>query len=126
MTTEESMNERKNEPMSKTHSKPRQFSVLLTSAAMLALLAQPVLGQGNSAALYKSKCASCHGADGTASATGKKLGAQDLQSPDVQKMSDADLSASITNGKKKMPPYAKALKPEDITGLVAYIRTLKK
>ncbi|RDJ94020.1 hypothetical protein B4Q13_17750 [Lacticaseibacillus rhamnosus] len=65
------------------------------AAAILALLTQPVLGQGNSAALYKSKCASCHGADGTASATGKKLGAQDLQSPDVQKMSDADLSASL-------------------------------
>ena len=98
----------------------------LASLALLALIVIPAQGQGNSAVLYKSKCASCHGADGTASATGKKLGAQDLQSTDVQKMSDADLTASITNGKKKMPPYAKSLKPDDIAGLVAYIRTLKK
>jgi mono/diheme cytochrome c family protein len=41
-------------------------------------------------------------------------------------MSDAQLSTVITNGKNKMPAYGKSLKAEDITGLVAYIRTLKK
>jgi mono/diheme cytochrome c family protein len=40
-------------------------------------------------------------------------------------MSDADLTDIITNGRNKMPRYA-ALKPEEIKGLVAYIRTLKK
>ena len=32
----------------------------------------------------------------------------------------------ITNGKNKMPKYGASLKPEDIKGLVAYIRTFKK
>jgi mono/diheme cytochrome c family protein len=41
-------------------------------------------------------------------------------------MSDAQLSDVITNGKSKMPAYGKSLKPDDIKGLVAYIRTLKK
>jgi mono/diheme cytochrome c family protein len=41
-------------------------------------------------------------------------------------MSDTELSTVITNGKNKMPPYGKSLKPEDVQGLVAYIRTLKK
>ena len=73
----------------------------------------------------KSKCAACHGADGTGSPMGKKMGAHDFTSADVQKMSDAELTDIITNGKNKMPKYG-SLKPEDIKGLVAFIRTLKK
>ena len=40
-------------------------------------------------------------------------------------MSDERLFNSISNGKGKMPKYG-SLKSEDIKGLVAYIRTLKK
>jgi len=79
----------------------------------------------DASALFKSKCAGCHGADGTGSAMGKKMGAHDFTSADVQKMSDAELTDIITNGKNKMPKYG-SLKPEEIKGLVAYIRTLKK
>jgi mono/diheme cytochrome c family protein len=57
---------------------------------------------------------------------GKAMGAHDLVSAEVQQMSDAQLSDVITNGKSKMPAYGKSLKPDDIKGLVAYIRTLKK
>ncbi len=79
----------------------------------------------DASALFKSKCAACHGADGTGSAMGKKLGAHDFTTDEVQKMSDAQLADIITNGKNKMPKYA-SLKPEEVKGLVAYIRTLKK
>jgi mono/diheme cytochrome c family protein len=41
-------------------------------------------------------------------------------------MSDADLTGIIENGKNKMPKYADKLKPEEVKGLVAHIRTLKK
>ena len=75
---------------------------------------------------YTSKCAGCHGSDGTGSAMGKTMGAHDFTSAEVQQMSDAQLSDIITNGKSKMPAYGKSLKPDDIKGLVAYIRTLKK
>jgi cytochrome c6 len=93
------------------------FAVVLTLS--LAAHAQ------DASALYKSKCAACHGADGTGSAMGKKLGAHDFTTDEVQKMSDAQLADTITNGKNKMPKYA-SLKPEEVKGLVAYIRTLKK
>ena len=83
-------------------------------------------GQSPSETLYKSKCAMCHGADGTGSATGQKMGAHDFTTAEVQGMSDAELSAIVTNGKNKMPAYGKSLKADDIKGLVAYIRTLKK
>ena len=56
---------------------------------------------------------------------GKKMGTHDFTSAEVQKMSDADLTDIIANGKNKMPKYG-SLKPEEIKGLVAYIRTLKK
>jgi len=74
--------------------------------------------------VYKAKCVACHGADGSGTAVGTKLGAHDLRSADVQKMSDAQLTEIITNGKNKMPAYGKSMKPDGVKGLVAYIRTL--
>jgi mono/diheme cytochrome c family protein len=97
---------------------------LATVLAVVLSLSLPV-GAQDASALFKSKCAGCHGADGTGSAMGKKMGAHDFTTADVQGMSDAQLADTITNGKNKMPKYA-SLKPEDIKGLVAYIRTLKK
>jgi cytochrome c6 len=73
-------------------------------------------------ATFKTKCAGCHGADGK----GKEaLKTQDLGSPDVQKMSDANLSGIITNGKGKMPPY-KSMSADQVKDMVAYIRSLAK
>jgi mono/diheme cytochrome c family protein len=76
---------------------------------------------------FKAKCAGCHGPDGKGNtAAGKAVGAHDFASPDVQKMSDADLAGIISMGKNKMPPYAKTLKEAEIMSLVAYIRSLGK
>ena len=94
-----------------------------------------VLGMGagsasygdDGAALYKTKCAACHGADGKGETTiGKANKLRDLGSEDVQKLSDADLTAIVTSGKNKMPAYGKSLKPEQIKDLVAFVRTFKK
>ena len=101
------------------------FAVGTTLAIALAFRSS-ASAQSASEALYKAKCASCHGADGSGSPMGKKLGVHDFQSADVQKMSDKELSDIITNGKSKMPAYGKPLKAEDIQGLVAHIRSLKK
>src|ERR1700741_4523067 len=77
--------------------------------------------------LYKAKCAACHGPDGKGeTAMGKANKLRDLASADVQKQSDEDLTTIITAGKNKMPAYGKSLKPEEIKGLVAYIRGLAK
>jgi mono/diheme cytochrome c family protein len=100
---------------------------MLTIAATFAVVLGILLSASaqDPSALFKSKCAACHGTDGTGSAMGKKMGVQDFTSADVQKMSDAELTDIITNGKNKMPKYG-SLKPEEVKGLVAYIRTLKK
>jgi cytochrome c6 len=97
--------------------------IAVAVAFVLSLSAQ---AQNASETLYKSKCATCHGADGTGSAMGKKMGAHDLTTATVQGRSDTELTDIITNGKDKMPKYGASLKPEDIKGLVAYIRTFKK
>jgi cytochrome c6 len=105
-----------------------RMQVFATAAAIavVCLLSLSAQAQSTSETLYKGKCAACHGADGTGSATGKKMGAHDFTTAAVQGMSDAELTDTITNGKNKMPKYGVSLKPEDIKGLVAYIRTLKK
>jgi cytochrome c6 len=103
-----------------------QSFALLTALAVLLSISSASRAQNASESLYKSKCAACHSADGSGSAMGKKLGAHDFQTAEVQKISDAELSDIITNGKNKMPAYGKSLKADDIKGLVAYIRTLKK
>jgi mono/diheme cytochrome c family protein len=103
------------------------FQVFTFATALAAVLTLPLSVHAQDAAtLYKSKCAACHGADGTGTPMGKKIGVRDLTSADVQKMSDAELTDIITNGKGKMPAFGKSLKAEDIQGLVAYIRALKK
>lgn len=83
----------------------------------------------DSAALYKAKCATCHGPDGSGNTTmGKALKVADLGSADVQKESDAALTADITNGKGggKMPAFKGKITDDQIKGLVAYIRSLAK
>jgi cytochrome c6 len=103
-----------------------EFKVFAIAAAFAVVQGLSLSAHAQDAAdLYKSKCAACHGAEGTGSAMGKKMGAHDFTTADVQKMSDAQLTDIITNGKNKMPKYG-SLKPEEIKGLVAYIRALKK
>lgn len=99
-------------------------SLLLLAAA--AIFAVPAHAQSG-AALFKAKCAPCHGPDGKgATSMGKVLKVRDLSSAEVQKQSDAELTEMIENGKGKMPAYKGKLSTADIKELVSYIRTLKK
>lgn len=85
-------------------------------------LALPQLASAESAAdTYKAKCAMCHGADGSKS----MMGAKPLNGPDVQKMSEAELTEVITSGKGKMPAYKGKLTDAQIKDLASYIKTLK-
>ncbi len=97
----------------------------LTALAVMAL-AIPVRGQDSPESLYKAKCQACHGPDGKGeTAAGKKLGAKDFHSPEVTKMSDAELFDITKKGKEKMPAYDKKLTDDQIKELIKYVRTLK-
>lgn len=94
----------------------------------LTLLASPGASLADdTAALYKSKCALCHGDDGKGdNPTGKAMKVKDFASPDVKKKSDADLTEAITKGKgDDMPPF-KTLTADQIKGLVEYVRAFAK
>jgi cytochrome c6 len=102
------------------------------SAVLLSMLALAFAGSlraQDAPTLFKTKCAACHGADGSGNTTiGKSLGAKDLGSADVQKQTDAQLTDSITNGMNggKMPAYKGKLTDDQIKGLVGFIRSLAK
>lgn len=99
--------------------------VILVLSIVLVPVASWAANEG--ADLFGAKCAACHGKEGNAdSPMAKKFGVKPLGSPDVQKLSDAELTNIITKGKDKMPSYEGKLTPEQIKALVAYIRSLKK
>jgi cytochrome c6 len=97
---------------------------LITVGLLAALVAMPMASWAEVGAdTFKAKCAMCHGADGK----GKMAGTKDLGSAEVQKASDADLTAAIAKGKPpKMPANEGKLTADQIKSLVAYVRTFKK
>ena len=98
-------------------------SVLLILVVALA----PIAFAADGAAIYKAKCASCHGADGKGqSPMGKKMNLRDLGSPEVQKQTDKELYDWTADGKGKMPGYKDKLTADEIKALVAHMRTFKK
>jgi mono/diheme cytochrome c family protein len=101
--------------------------VVVVLAAIAVLIGGPArANQAGGEALYKAKCATCHGPDGKGETpTGKALKVKDFASEDVQKMSDDDLSGAITGGKGKMPAY-KTLTADQVKDLVAYVRGFGK
>jgi cytochrome c6 len=84
------------------------------------------LGPGSvaSAATFRTKCAMCHGQDGSGSQFGKGISVPDLRSPVAQKLSDAQLAQIISDGKGRMPSFKNSLSEDQIHGLVSYVRLL--
>jgi mono/diheme cytochrome c family protein len=88
----------------------------------------------NGAALYKRQCVMCHGAAGLGDGPAAKSLKGKLPSladkAVMSKFTNAQIHEAITNGKKteigNMPALGKRLKPEEITDIVNYVRTLAK
>ena len=80
------------------------------------------------AALYNSKCGSCHGGSGSGTAGWRSKGQPDLSSSEWQQArSDEQISSSIRNGKGKfMPAFAKKLTGEEISALVRQVRNFRR
>jgi len=75
--------------------------------------------------IYASKCAVCHGNDGSANtAKGKELKVRNLRSEEFKKMTDAKAMEVLLKGKGKMEAYEKTLGKEKLDQLLAYCREL--
>lgn len=103
----------------------------LMSAALAGAMMIPVAASAaeDVAALYKSKCANCHAADGTGKTKmGEKLGCRDMTTAEFQKGTDEQWKKSILEGikEKKKPAMKDKLTAEQVDLLVKYVRTFKK
>jgi len=95
--------------------------------AIIVLIVPGAFASPDGAALYKAKCATCHGPDGSGqTAMGKSLKLRDLRSAEVQKQTDKELYTWTADGKGKMPAYKGKLTEAEINALVAYMRELAK
>ena len=103
-----------------------QSGIITLATALVLGVASNAYAQDDTAVLYKSKCQVCHGADGKGdTAMGKKFAIKDFHSPEVAKMSDAELFDITKKGKEKMPPYNNRLTDDQIKSLIKYVRSLK-
>jgi cytochrome c6 len=95
----------------------------LLALAMLVSCAAAAAQSGE--ALYKSKCQSCHGANGTPNpGLAKILGVKPVTDPDIQKLTADQMAAAVKNGKGKMKPVV-GLTDVQVKDVVAYFRGLK-
>lgn len=103
--------------------------ILLTGLALL--VAPAVFAEGKAEAgkaVYDKKCATCHGKEGEGNAkmaTMLKVEIRHLGSKEVQEKKDELLRKESIEGVGKMKPV-KGLTEEEITNLMAYLRTIKQ
>ena len=103
----------------------RLVKTVALGALALGLTAPTASAADDGADLFKQKCAMCHGENGAGKGKVPALG-----SAEVQQKSDADLKTALEKGAKTdkgmMPGYEGKLTPEQIDGLVKYMRSLKE
>ena len=120
--------------------RPLGLRLRISTACFAALLALGFASTASAAdkneRTWLAKCASCHGEDGKGATTkGKEMGVKDMTAAAWQKgITDEKIKTAIENGvkgekdgkKQEMDAYKEKLKPDQIDGLVKYIRTLAK
>ena len=105
-------------PAAKPPAPPERINL----AAALALVAPsgPQSSVGDAAKggpLYAMHCATCHGPD----ARGADLGTCLVEKPVL--LRPADYDAVVRNGRRRMPGFSAALKPEQETDILAWLRS---
>jgi cbb3-type cytochrome c oxidase subunit III len=78
------------------------------------------------AAIFKKNCTMCHGADGKGFPA---LKTPNFTDPKWQSSAtDKEIREAVKNGKKgtTMPAFGDQLKDEEISAVIAYVRSLKK
>ena len=101
---------------------------LMVGVALFAssLVFQAAVPAADGGAIYKKNCAICHGADGKGIPTFKTPNFTDPKWQSFAK--DKEMRAVIKKGKKGtlMQGFAGQLNDQEISAVIAYIRSLKK
>ena len=108
--------------------KTTKILMLVMGIAVTLFIVLPNLSWAeDGAALYKAKCAACHGADATGKPAAK---IPSLVSPEAKGLSDAELTDAIANGgkaQKASHAFAKkGLTDDQVKAIVTYVRGLQK
>jgi mono/diheme cytochrome c family protein len=102
------------------------FTVAL-AAMFLFVLPHFAAAQSDGQKVYDTNCAKCHGPDGSGgTAVGKAVGAKDLRSAEAKKLTDAEISTQIDQGKGNMPPFGGTLNKAQIDSLIPIVREFSK
>jgi mono/diheme cytochrome c family protein len=107
-----------------------KFAAAVLTLSLFAALAvttssPPALAFQSVKSVYASKCAVCHGNDGTANtAKGKELKVRNFTSDEFKKMPDSKAMEVLLKGKGKMEGYEKTLGKEKLEQLLVYCREL--
>lgn len=101
--------------------------IVMIAVALFLMLPNLSWAADDGAAIFKAKCAACHGADLAGKPAAK---APSLVSDDAKKASDADLTDMIANGgkdKKAMHAFSnKGLSPDQVKMVISYVREAQK
>ncbi len=101
----------------------RSLAVLAAAVCMAGSMSY---AQSAGAATYKAKCQMCHGATGAADTpTAKMLKVMPVSSPEMKKLTEADMIKATADGKGKMPAFKGKLTDAQIKDVVVYLRALK-
>ena len=104
--------------------KMTKIAMLVVTIAVVLFVLIPSLSWAadDGAALFKAKCAACHGADGAGKPAAK---IPSLVSDGAKKLSD-DVITKVVTTNAKHAAVAKALNPDQTKAVVGYIRDLQK
>jgi cytochrome c6 len=102
----------------------KSFRSGIMLAAVVALASSMCFAE-DGGAIYKSKCAMCHGATGTPSAgMAKAMGIKPTSDPSIQALTVAQIASTVKNGKGKMHPVAGLTDPQ-VQAVASYFKSLK-
>ena len=104
------------------------FAFLLVSGAGTSSRAAAATPAATAQDVYLDKCSVCHGQDGAGNtAKGRKLKVKNVRSPEVQKLTEAEMIDIVAKGKgKDMDGFEKELGADMVKQLVTYYRSLAK
>jgi len=97
--------------------------VALICCAMLIGVPQAMAGNPvNGGKIYNQQCKKCHGANGKSTLPG----VADFSRGEGLLKADSELLKKIRNGGGMMPAYRGALKDDDISDVITYLRKLRR
>lgn len=106
-------------------SKTSRVVAALSAAVLFAGVTS--FAQSSGEATYKTKCQSCHGAQGVPNpGIAKAMGVKPANDPSVKAHSEAQMITITETGKGKMPGFKGKLTDAQIKDSVAYFRTFAK